>query len=171
MARHNIRYTRELLAAAVAQASSVAEVIRVLHLKQAGGNYSHLARRIRDYGLDTSHFDGGRRYRSQVGIPVNRLSAADLLVEKPPLALRTPAHRLRRAMAENGVPVECAICGLPDEWLGAKLTLEIDHINGRHNDNRAENLRLLCPNCHSQTETFCGRNIGISEELALYEAA
>lgn len=150
MARRNIRYTRELLATAVAQASSVAEVIRILHLKQAGGNFSHIARRICDF---------------------NKLSAAELLVEKPPLARRTQAHRLRRAMIEIGVPVKCALCGLSDQWLGAKLTLEIDHINGHFNDNRPENLRLLCPNCHSQTETFCGRNIGISEEFALYEAA
>ncbi len=69
---------------------------------------------------------------------------------------------------EIGTPMVCALCGIPDQWLGAKLTLEIDHINGRHNDNRRENLRFLCPNCHSQTETFCGRNIGVSETLAYY---
>jgi hypothetical protein len=168
--RHNIRYTRELLAAAVAQAFSIAEVLRILHLRQAGGNYTHIARRIRDYGLDTSHFDGGRRYRAQIGVPAKQ-SASQLLIELPDLARRTPAFKLRRALLEIGRPLRCEGCGLSDEWLGRKLTLEIDHINGHHNDNRPENVRFLCPNCHSQTETFCSRNIGVSEEYAYYGAA
>lgn len=71
-------------------------------------------------------------------------------------------------MFEIGRPARCEVCALPDEWQGSQLILEINHINGRHNDNRPENLRLLCPNCHSQTETFCGRNIGVSEVFAYY---
>ena len=52
---------------------------------------------------------------------------------------------------------ECAECGLT-HWRGKRLSLHIDHINGVHNDHRLENLRMLCPNCHSQTETYGGRN-------------
>ena len=48
---------------------------------------------------------------------------------------------------------ECSICGL-NKWQGEDITLQVDHINGNHYDNRLENLRLLCPNCHSQTSTF-----------------
>ena len=55
-------------------------------------------------------------------------------------------------------PYKCDICGIK-EWHGKKIILELDHINGRRNDNRKENLRFLCPNCHSQTKTFRGRNI------------
>jgi 5-methylcytosine-specific restriction endonuclease McrA len=51
----------------------------------------------------------------------------------------------------------CSQCGI-FEWLGRPLALQIDHINGIHNDWRVENLRMLCPNCHSQTPTFAGRN-------------
>ena len=64
--------------------------------------------------------------------------------------------------------MRCEGCGLPDEWQGKRLVLEIDHVNGRHNDNRPENLRFLCPNCHSQTETFCVRNRGVGEAFAVY---
>jgi hypothetical protein len=54
---------------------------------------------------------------------------------------------------------KCEICEIGNEWNGKPLTLQLDHINGIHLDNRIENLRILCPNCHSQTATFCGRNV------------
>ncbi len=52
----------------------------------------------------------------------------------------------------------CSCCGI-SKWMDGPISLEIDHINGINNDNRLENLRILCPNCHSQTDTFRGRNI------------
>jgi len=55
------------------------------------------------------------------------------------------------------LPFRCAECDNVGEWRGRPLTLQLDHVNGIYNDNRLENLRWLCPNCHSQTETFAGR--------------
>ena len=164
--RQNKHYSKDLLAPLVARAFSIAEVLRLLDLRQAGGNHSHISRRIRQYGLDTSHFLGSAHNRGRGG--PNRKKASEILVEKPELAWRTHAVKLRRALAEIGTPLRCAVCGLPNRWLGSPLTLEIDHMNGRHNDNRPENLRFLCPNCHSQTETFCARNIGVGEVVAPY---
>jgi 5-methylcytosine-specific restriction endonuclease McrA len=53
---------------------------------------------------------------------------------------------------------QCEECGIV-EWNGSEISFELDHINGVNNDNRIENLRILCPNCHSQTKTFRGKNI------------
>jgi len=81
--------------------------------------------------------------------------------------------RLKKIIrSENLFPYQCE-CGITDEWRGRKIVLELDHVNGCGNDNRLENLRFLCPNCHSQTETFRGRNKNMGkakvsdEELSL----
>lgn len=67
-------------------------------------------------------------------------------------------HHVRsRLLHSKTLKSECAICGI-SEWLGKPLSFELDHINGVSDDNRLENLRMLCPNCHSQTETYKGRN-------------
>lgn len=64
----------------------------------------------------------------------------------------------KRLVDEKILPYRCAICGNEGEWNSYPLVLQLDHINGINNDNRIENLRFLCPNCHSQTTTFSGRN-------------
>ena len=64
----------------------------------------------------------------------------------------------RRILQKNLIPYECAICGNKGEWMGKKLTLILDHINGISNDHRLHNLRFVCPNCDNQLDTYCGRN-------------
>ncbi len=61
-------------------------------------------------------------------------------------------------MLESGIAYECACCGQGPDWCGEKLTLQIDHIDGDWSNNQRENVRFLCPNCHSQTATYCTRN-------------
>lgn len=69
----------------------------------------------------------------------------------------------RNIIAQNLIPYQCAMCGNTGEWMGETLTLQLDHINGVCNDNRIENLRFLCPNCHSITDTYCGKNIKVNK--------
>lgn len=66
---------------------------------------------------------------------------------------------LKRRLLNDGIlKNECALCGLQNEWNGKSIIHHLDHINGVHNDHRLENLRMICPNCHSQTPTYAGRN-------------
>jgi len=64
----------------------------------------------------------------------------------------------RRLVEDNLLEYKCSSCGITDMWNNKKLSLQLDHINGINNDNRLNNLRFLCPNCHSQTETYCGKH-------------
>lgn len=70
---------------------------------------------------------------------------------------------LTKRRLREGLQYTCATCGI-SEWRGRRLTLHLDHINGINNDNRRENLRLLCPNCHSQTDTY-GRHASRASEV------
>jgi len=75
----------------------------------------------------------------------------------PPGSRRPKAHLLRRVLRETGVPYACEACGIEAEWNGKPIVLHVDHISGDWLDNRKENPRFLCPNCHSQTPIFAGR--------------
>jgi len=66
-----------------------------------------------------------------------------------------------RLWREGVLPQQCQVCGLT-EWLGKVAPLQLDYLNGDRRDNRLGNLRILCPNCHAQTDTWTGRNRGRS---------
>lgn len=147
-------YTPEALAAAVKASETTAGVMRRLGIKPAGGSHFYISRRIREAGLDTSHFLGQAHKRNKPG---KRKSPDEVLVVLPEGSTRAKNRMLRRAMIESGISHECAECGIGPEWRGKALTLAIDHINGDWRDNRLGNVRFLCPNCHAQTSTWCRR--------------
>ena len=149
------RYTFELLAPVVAEADSYADVLRRLGLAQAGGTQAHVARRIRSLGIDTSHFTR-RRYAS----PPIMLTTEEIFAPIPVGDLRRKPHQLKRALLAIGRVWECALCGNDGMWCDRALTLHVDHIDGDFHNNDPDNLRFLCPNCHSQTPNFAGRSKG-----------
>jgi 5-methylcytosine-specific restriction endonuclease McrA len=107
-------------------------------------------------GIDTTHFLGQAHRR---GVPNSgRRRPDEVLVLRSADRHRAAPQRLRRALIEIGRPYLCEVCGIDGSWNGARLVLHVDHIDGRFHDCRPDNLRFLCPNCHSQTSTYAGRN-------------
>ncbi|MFF6873848.1 HNH endonuclease signature motif containing protein [Streptomyces sp. NPDC012474] len=143
---------RAELAAAVEAATSVAGVLAALGRSNSSTARALAKRSIEAHGLSTAHFTGQGHYRGSRS--PNRKSAAEILVRLPVGCPRTKTVLLRRALDNLGVPHVCDECGIGDTWQGRRLVLEIDHVNGDRLDNRRENLRYLCPSCHSQTSTF-----------------
>ncbi|MEU3848867.1 HNH endonuclease signature motif containing protein [Streptomyces sp. NPDC029554] len=153
MSRRRPRPDREELRAAVAESVSVAEVLRRLGRSGSGTQRAHLRRWIAEDQLSTEHFLGQAHQRGRAR-PALARPAEEILV-KHEGERRTRTAVLRRALREVGVPEVCAECGIGPQWLGKPMTLEVDHINGDWSDDRLENLRLLCPNCHAVTRTWC----------------
>lgn len=148
------RLDPDRLREAVAESQSIAGVVRALELPHGSAGYRLVRRWADDYSIDLTNLPGQAHNR---GKTAPRLSSVEILRHEPDRSKRQRVHLLRRALTENGRAPQCAKCGIVD-WHGAPIILEVDHINGDWRDNRSENLRYLCPNCHSQTDTFCGRN-------------
>lgn len=150
------KYTKETLEAIVLESISVAEVLRKLGLRQSGGSHSHITKKLTDLNIDTSHFLGqrssqGKRHKGGS----KKKEASELLVERNH-GQRQKAHLLRRAMIDMGLQYKCDDCGISDLWNGKQLRLQVDHKNGNWLDDRLDNLRFMCPNCHSQTPGYNG---------------
>ena len=134
--------------------STISEVLFKLGYSVKGNSwgFAKIRQRMSDLNLDGSIFKG-KSPITKYGT-LNKVNASDIL--KP--NCKHARSVLRRYVIKNNlIPYRCAICGCV-EWQGRTLSLELDHINGINNDNRIENLRFLCPNCHSQTTTYGSRN-------------
>ena len=136
------------------KSSTISEVLFKLGYTVKGNSwgYSQVKRRMDDLNLDYSIFKGKSAVIKTGSL--NNVRKEDILKEN----CKHQRTVLRRYVIKNNlIPYKCAICGCT-EWQGKTLSLELDHINGINNDNRLENLRFLCPNCHSQTSTYGSRN-------------
>jgi hypothetical protein len=141
---------------AVADNISIGGVLSQLGYGVSGTNYRRVHNMVRDLQLDTSHWlgMGYLRGRTHSWTPARPLS--EVLVERSKYVNRMQLKK--RLVGEGILRYACAVCGIA-EWQGQPLVLQLDHLNGVGDDHRLENLRLLCPNCHSQTTTFCGKNM------------
>ena len=134
------------------------DLLREVGLVACGGNYESVRRRLLTLGLLEDKFcPQPSRGPSRDAITDGpRRPLSDLLVRGRFVG---SSFLRRRMLAEGLLPRRCSSC-LLTEWQGQPVPLELDHVSGDRYDNRLENLRLLCPNCHAQTPTYRGRNIG-----------
>jgi hypothetical protein len=146
--------TDDQLRAAVAASRSYAQTIRTVGLVAAGGNYVQIKRRIAKLGIDASHFTG--QGWNKGGGPVTVPKALDEVLVKDRW---TQSHKLKKRLFRAGLKHErCELCGWAVRAPDGRIPLELDHMNGDKNDNRLENLRILCPNCHALQPTHRGLN-------------
>ena len=148
-----IEYTIEQIIEEVKKCNTYADLQRNLGYNVKGGNvYKKLKSIIKENEIDVSHFRGKSHGTSKNAL----ICMSDILVEKS--TYRNFKSLKSRLIREGVMEYVCKICGIC-EWNGKKLTLQLDHINGINDDNRITNIRLLCPNCHSQTSNFGGGNL------------
>jgi hypothetical protein len=148
-------FNKEELVEAVSQNKSIAGVLRKLGLKPVGGNYRTIKKYLNSYEIDTSHFTGKGHLKGKNCPWKKKQPLGEILIKYSTYSVW---HLKRRLINEGVLEYKCAVCGI-DEWNGRALSLHLDHRNGNSFDHRLENLQLLCPNCHSQTDTYCAKNI------------
>lgn len=151
-----VEWSKELLEKVVPDCTSYSEVLRKLGLKPLGSNPKTLRKKLDEFKVDYSHFTGqgwnkyGHPKFGNAGNPLRAVLSVNSSLS---------THNVRKRLLNNKLKENvCEICGIT-EWNGQPIICELHHINGDSTDNRLENLQMLCPNCHSQTDNYCGKNI------------
>ena|SRR3989338_2352409 len=148
-------WTNEQLTIAVTNSKSYRGVIKTLGLRPTGGNYDQVKKYIKESALSTQHFTG-KTWNKGLKFPSRPLiSLKDILVKNSTYQSFKLKNRLFSAKLRKP---RCEECGWAKMSPDGRVPLELDHINGDRHDNRLENLRILCPNCHSLQITHRGKN-------------
>ena len=141
-----------LLRDIISKSGTYTECLEKMGIRCAGGNYRTLCKYINKFQIDTSHFVDVRKIRRR---RKSEISIDSVLVENSNYNRSSLKKRLYESSLKTPI---CEMCGQDENWYGKKISLILDHINGVHNDNRIENLRIVCPNCNATLETHCARN-------------
>jgi len=148
-------WTEQIVKIIVNESYSKKEVLEKMNLKPFNGNYDTLNNYIKKYNLDISHFNRGKNKNKS--ILKKKIELKKILIEN---STYTNRARLKERLYKEGLKErKCELCGQDEIWKGERMSLILDHINGINNDNRIENLRIVCPNCNATLPTHCGKNV------------
>ena len=144
--------SKEVIQDKVNSCNSICDVLETFGYKRTSGSMAKVMKNIiNEYDIDISHFKPFNRTNQKP-----TYSLEEILI---PNSTYTNITKLKERILKAGLlEYKCECCGNIGEWNGQSLTLQLDHKDGDHSNHSIENLRFLCPNCHSQTETFSGRN-------------
>lgn len=151
---------KKYLAKIVKDSKNISDVSNKIFKNKNTGNRQTIKKYIKLYDLDISHFKNNNNNTFRKKINLN-----DILVEN---STYNRMHLKNRLYKEGLKGRKCEICGQTEEWHGKHMSLILDHINGINDDNRLENLRILCPNCNATLDTHCGKNIKHTEKKKYY---
>lgn len=135
---------------AISMSHNYSEALRILNIPVRGGNLDTLKSKVKIHNIDVSHFTGRNYAHNKISNAY--ISVADYLGTGKYIH----STKLRNKLIIEGYKEnKCECCGIT-EWNGNPINMQLHHINGNHLDNRLDNLQMLCPNCHSQTDNYCG---------------
>ena len=143
----------------VKNATCFTEILPLIGLSNKGHNNTTLKKRLDFEGINYEHILDKRNYHKKYK---SSIPLSDILVEN---SSYNRTHLKKRLIDTHLLENKCSICEMVPFWEGKSLVLILDHINGISNDNRLENLRLVCPNCNSQLDTHAGRNLKILKRI------
>jgi len=162
---NRIKYNVDTFTEAVLSSTSLSDILKKMNLRAAGGNFKTIKKYIKDLDIDISHFTTKEEYGKMLS-GKNKKPIEFYLVES---SINWSSHIKNRLYKEGLKERKCEKCGQDEMWNGERMSLIIDHINGKNDDCRLENLRIVCPNCNATLETHCRgyKGIGIKNKTTL----
>jgi Zn finger protein HypA/HybF involved in hydrogenase expression len=151
----------EKLREVAGRVKSALQAAKELGISSNGGATTRLRKLILQNNIDISHWTGQLWSKGFTSLDDERIKSSIPKTDGEPFcegSVTNPSSVKSLIIKKNLLPYKCAMCNMDPFWNGMELKFQLDHINGIRNDHRMENLRLLCPNCHSQTDTFCAKN-------------
>lgn len=147
------KFNKEELKQAIKISSTFAETLRYLGMCETGNNHLTLKKYIKLWNIEITHFstpsERAKKYLNKPPRPIEELLVKNSFHSRTNLKKRIYSEGLKKPI--------CEMCGQNEIWQGKQISLILDHINGIRNDNRLNNLRIICPNCNASLETHCGK--------------